>query len=61
MESMPKKLVKTAKSQAKEIQKHDVNVEACLDNKMNLRLSVGVPDIEADAPPMDICCVIDIS
>lgn len=32
-----------------------------MDNKMNLRLSVGVPDIETDAPPMDICCVIDIS
>lgn len=59
------KKVKRAPAKAlgpkREVQKHDVKLEAFLDEKMNLRLSVGVPDVEVEAPPMDVCCVIDIS
>lgn len=52
---------KAPKIADREVPKHDVKAEAFLDEKNNLRLSVGIPDIEGDAPPMDICCVIDIS
>lgn len=40
--------------------KFEVSVDASIDENNYIRISTKVPDIE-EAPPVDICCVIDIS
>ena len=44
----------------KEKQSSEVLVEAFLDENNQIRFSTQIPDPE-DAPPIDVCCVVDIS
>jgi hypothetical protein len=38
-----------------------VKVQALLDEKNIMRISALIADKEMEVPPMDICCVVDIS